>query len=314
MPGFLSIFRKIIGLTALVATSILCGALLCGLVLVFVSPLTRFEFARVLDIPIYKFAVPPQRSPDYSSIYSDYQESADWVLGCMGYRSEDQAPFELQQTVLSLPDINSQSSYLGDDSSVDVALPTHSELELISLSKSIAEQRISLSVKVRSAYLYWGLSSIISIAIGMITTILVSVSSTDFGKGDARYQKLIRIFAIVFPALGTAAAAITAFFSPQTEWSQDSRTLASLTQLQQQMDLGIWKLNCGPQNTDSIQSNDTKILISQLDDWFKRYSDIQTISTAVGASGSSQDGGGSSSGAGGGNSSSQNPPGGGAHS
>jgi hypothetical protein len=122
----------------------------------------------------------------------------------------------------------------------------------------------------------------------MITTILVSMSSTEFGRGDGRNQRLIRILAIVFPALGTAAAAVIAFYSPQAEWSQASRTLTSMTQLHGQIALGVWKLTCHQANNN----DDAKQFTNALDDWSKRYHDIQTISNAIsGATGSAGESG-----------------------
>jgi hypothetical protein len=149
---------------------------------------------------------------------------------------------------------------------------------LFGLSASLAKQRIFLRSKAQSAYLFWQISTLVTIALGMITTILVSLSSTEFGRDDGSVQRVIRFLAIVFPALGTAAAAAVAFYGPQAEWSQSSRTLASLGQLHGQMGLAVWKLECqqAPTQLDLISV--------ALDDWSKRYSDIQTLASAAGQS------------------------------
>jgi hypothetical protein len=135
--------------------------------------------------------------------------------------------------------------------------------------------------------LFWEVATLLSIAIGMITTILVSVSSTEFGRGDGPPQRLIRVFAIIFPALGTAVAAVISFYGPQGEWVQASRTLASETQLHDQIALTVWKLSCPTGDTD----DSTKPLIDNLENWSKRYIEIQTIPNATGAPGGSQGGG-----------------------
>jgi hypothetical protein len=162
-----------------------------------------------------------------------------------------------------------------------------SEHALIRLSAELSEQRASLIPKVRSAYFFWQLVTLVSIAIGMFTTILVSVSSTEFGRGDGRSQRLIRVFAIILPALGTATAAVIGFYSPQVEWGQASRTLASDTQLHDQMALTVWKLTCPATDTD----DSAKPLKDNLENWSKRYVEIQTIPNASGASGGTQAGG-----------------------
>jgi hypothetical protein len=121
---------------------------------------------------------------------------------------------------------------------------------LIELSKILAEQRLELSRKVRSWHAFWEFGTIVSILIGMITTILVSLSATEIGRGDGPRQHTVRVLAIVFPALGTATAAIIGFYSPQAEWTQASRTLASETQLHGQMAISAWALDCPGENAD----------------------------------------------------------------
>jgi hypothetical protein len=167
----------------------------------------------------------------------------------------------------------------------------------IQLSKSLAEQRFSLISRVRSSYLFWEVTTLIAISIGMITTILVSVSSTEFGRGDGGSQRLIRILAIIFPAVGTAAAAINGFYSPQAEWGQASRTLASETQLHDQMALAVWRIKCPKPGDD----DSAKPLMAFLEEWSKRYTDIQAISNST-ATPSGAPGGGAPPGA--------SPPGG----
>jgi hypothetical protein len=90
---------------------------------------------------------------------------------------------------------------------------------------------------------------------------------------------VIRILAIIFPALGTASAAVFAFYGPQAEWSQASRTLANVTQLHGQMALGVWKLKC---IEAGHEDNDVKLVIAALEEWSKRYLGIQTVSAATG--------------------------------
>ena len=122
----------------------------------------------------------------------------------------------------------------------------------------------------------------------MITTILVSVSSTEFGRGDGPRQRLIRVLAIIFPALGTATAAVISFYSPQAEWAQASRTLASEAQLHAEIALTVWKLTCLTTDTDDSTA---KPLTDNLEHWSKRYMEIQTIPNGSGTPGGNQGGG-----------------------
>jgi hypothetical protein len=67
---------------------------------------------------------------------------------------------------------------------------------------------------------------------------------------------------------------VIAFYSPQAEWSQASRILASTTQLHSQMGLGIWKLKY----LENEDDDNAKLFVTMLEDWSKRYIDIQTVS------------------------------------
>ena len=121
----------------------------------------------------------------------------------------------------------------------------------------------------------------------MLTTIVVSMSTTDFGRGETPTAVLIRLCAIILPALGTAATAAFAFYGPQATWAQATRTLTSLAQLHGDMALGVWNLE--PAADEAAKSK----MSSALDSWSKRYIDIQTISSAAGQGSPPQGAGGS---------------------
>jgi hypothetical protein len=164
--------------------------------------------------------------------------------------------------------------------------PSRQELALIQLSYAIAKHRVEARTKAQAAYSLWQYSTLITIAIGMITTILVSLSATDFVQKGGAIALTIRILAIVFPAVGTAFAAVIAFYGPQAEWSQSSRTFASLSQLHGQMALDIFKIeDCQPAPPKDSD------LAKQLEIWGKNYKDIETLATAASsASGGGQGG------------------------
>lgn len=155
------------------------------------------------------------------------------------------------------------------------------ELKLTRLSRNIVFDRSGLRIQSRASFFYWEIGTWISITLGMLTTILVSLSSTEFGRDAGNLQRLIRMLAIVFPALGTATAALIAFYSPQAQWNLSSRTLASLTQLQDQMATEVWKKDC----INAPNDEEDAALGRSLDEWYKRYLDISAISTASGSSG-----------------------------
>jgi hypothetical protein len=229
-------------------------------------------------------------------VESDVNSISGWVLDCTGVRRIEDFPEQVQRDFGIRFPFSPQSAKI-------TRLPNHLERAILTLSQSVSAQRRALRARADSAFRFLEATSIITIILGMFTTILVALSSTEFGRGDGRIQRLIRILAIIFPALGTAAAALIAFYSPQAEWSQASRTLASLTQLHGQMAIGVWKLHCISPDDEQY---DAKVA-SALDEWSRRYVDIQTVSTAAAASGAGAGGGQPPSGGGGG----QAPSGGG---
>jgi hypothetical protein len=82
------------------------------------------------------------------------------------------------------------------------------EHAVLVLSETIARQRLALHTKSDDAYRFWQITSIISIVLGMLTTIIVSLSTTVFGRAEGTLSLILRVLAIVFPALGTAVAAL----------------------------------------------------------------------------------------------------------
>jgi hypothetical protein len=284
-------------LTTLVGVATICAFLAYVMVHLAVSPAYRVSTLRLVG---FDNAADALRGPkrdnlsieerDLYSVLPDHVAISDWVEYCIGVWPGDSA-FQATQYAFLTP----SQKLLTHPFAAEPKWPdgihriNRSEHTLIQLSQQLSEQRVGLIPKVRSAYFFWQLATVISIAIGMVTTILVSVSSTEFGRGDGTYQRLIRVLAIIFPALGTATAAVISFYSPQAEWGQASRTLASETQLHDEIALTVWKLTCPTADTDDSSA---KPLTDNLENWSKRYILIQTIPNASGTPGGNQGGGG----------------------
>lgn len=220
----------------------------------------------------------PEELRDYFLVEQDHKSIVGWLLRCNNVQSIDTLPPYISSQLI-LPSANSlgiysYASYSKSDtksSDVQFGLRQHA---LLQLSVEISEQRLTLLSKSRSSYQFWEITALIAIFIGMVTTILVSISSTEFGRGDGTLARFIRVLAIIFPAVGTAAAAITSFYSPQAEWGQATRTLASDTQLHDQIAYNIWSIDC-PKNGE-----DGPKFAGSLDEWSKRFTDIQAVSTS----------------------------------
>ena len=288
--------------TTVVGVAIVCAFVVYVLVFFAVSPAYRVSAMHLIGFHDFADALRgPKRNNltiedrDLYSVLPDHTAISDWVEDCIGVRPGDSAFQAIQYHFLTPSQKLLTHPFTGVPKWPDeIHRVQRSQHGLVQLSAELSELRLALIPKVRSMHLFWELTTLLSIAIGMITTILVSVSSTEFGRGDGPHQRLIRVLAIIFPALGTATAAVISFYSPQAEWVQASRTLASETQLHDQIALTVWKLACPTSDTD----DGAKPLIDNLENWSKRYIEIQTIPNASGATGTpgGNQGGGSPSG------------------
>ncbi|MGZ5900974.1 MAG: hypothetical protein ACXWK3_14645 [Reyranella sp.] len=255
-----------------------------------------------------------------SEVFPDLWAIASWITGCTKSTdtrylvpAEFMTAFYRKQPYYNEPVVNVAPSYGNDGAvvapdkarpssaqpsdanspKVQPRAPSRQELALAQLSYAIAKQRVEARTKAQAAYALWQFSTLTTIIIGLVTTIVVSLSATEFVK-NGRIALTVKVLAIVFPVIGTAFAAIIAFYGPQAEWSQSSRTFAALSQLHGQIALDIFKIeDCPPSPTKDSE------LAKQLETWGKNYKDIETLANAAasgstggqaGPSGGNQDG------------------------
>jgi hypothetical protein len=211
------------------------------------------------------------------SVVDDNDAVADWVVTCAQGRTlsfsespmrfEYALPFDYRWMGVAVP-LDDTGRPIGKQWEGLAREPDSTGRALLQLSGNISKERVQLRKQITEAYRVLQLATIMSIAIGMITTILVSLSSTDLlGTISA---KLVRILAIVFPALGTATAGVIAFYSPQATLSQSSQTLTGLTNLQREIAVELWNEPPLPRCKAPVH----------LRDWQERYEEIETVSHA----------------------------------
>lgn len=219
----------------------------------------------------FKFLyIPAEIDPleDFSYAHTpanDHVSVSRWIMNCMSIKEIPEIPGNMIQDFL-LPGNHSE----GDKTKSLNLLGSY--LGLIRLSKYISSERLQLRYNVNNSSRFYQISTIITISLGLITTVLVSLSSTEFGRGQTKAAKSIRVLAIVFPALGTASAAIIAFYNPQAEMNNASHTSANLAQLHNQITLGIAGAKCPKKQDD----DGDKALHEKVLQWEKRYEDIET--------------------------------------
>jgi hypothetical protein len=215
-----------------------------------------------------------QEGVQFRAVEIAHNSIKTWVLQCVGANSIRDLPENLQSY---FRDRYGYATYYGDTSRKTVAkTPTVQEMSIVQLSNAMLNQRVELARKANDSYSWLQYIQWLTILIGLVTTVVVSISTTElFGKVDTPLGKGLRFLAIFLPALGTAVAAINAFYNPRDDWNKASNTLANLTQLHGQMSVGIWALECP---ADDAKRKD---VVAKLEEWTKRYNDVITIAEST---------------------------------
>jgi hypothetical protein len=155
------------------------------------------------------------------------------------------------------------------------------EYTLLDLGRLLSTEKEGFSKKVAETYNVFRNTTILTIILGFLTTVLVSLSSTEFGRGNSIVARIVSILAIVFPALGTATAAMIAFYAPQAEWNQASRSFASITQLYKQIQLQVVsKQKCVVKDGVFDQSEGDQFA-DALEAWRKNYENIVSLAYSL---------------------------------
>lgn len=297
MEQFRSYVVIVLRATALACVAVVCLAAVGALVFLAVSPLAHTRILTAIGIVQTDAEQKENKEREKREALEKYEQArswkevsphhwrvAGWILECTKIREIPKLPHYLRPTFDRTFTEYSDYKPLSADLVWPVRLPHHHEIALIQLSNALGDHRVSLHAKVRTTFQTAQVANILTVVLGLLTTVLVSISSTKYGQEEGRWQPWVRILAIIFPALGTAAAAIVAFYSPQSEWTQASRTLASLTQLHNQIALDTWKLDCfefdDNHNLKSSESN--KQIKLKFEDWTKRYYELQAVAGSSG--------------------------------
>jgi hypothetical protein len=224
-----------------------------------------------------------QAQSEYWALRGDHYFVAVWFAHCSGVEDVFDLPNALTKYLTPFGD----SDWNGTDKKIEKE-PTIQQREVAQLSLGLTRARLGVAgvartTQAQSEFMQW-----IIILLGLFTTIVISLSSTEYGKGDGKWPKGLRFVAITLPALGTAVAAFNAFYAPSAKAAQAERTLASLGQLHSQIAHEIWTIGCAD------DPNRTSALDSKISSWIKRYQEIQTLAaTGPADKGSEPPGGGS---------------------
>lgn len=157
--------------------------------------------------------------------------------------------------------------------------PDEVERHLLRLNGDMLDQRMVLYERMETNYSRLQVAKWAAVIVGLITTVLISLSATELGKGDALGPRMLRTFAIIFSALATAVAAISAFYNPDVELGNARRAFAAVKLLQGQIARDLMEIPCSPIPGDQTEKIVTgkKVLTDDVARWEKRYEDILVL-------------------------------------
>ena len=178
------------------------------------------------------------RDPEYQAAIMDDDAIVLWIRKCATRLLDDP---QFNSKVKDRLDSSNENLSLKDLVVVRI-LPIASDLQ--TLSESLIQARITNAKKAADAYYLLQVSILITIALGLATTVLVSLSTTEFGQEKSTLGRVIRVFAIILPAVGTAVAAISAFYAPREDLARSSQALASVRQIHDQIASEIGAIQC----------------------------------------------------------------------
>ncbi|NGM23992.1 hypothetical protein G3576_28555 [Roseomonas stagni] len=221
-----------------------------------------------------------------SKFQADHNYIAGWILECRRFLSPEDAPGWMQRAV----HITGVAASTNQTQGITVPL-IREERALINLSLTLAADRSTLLTRSIDSYNFWEKTSILGILIGFLTTVLITISSANIIPQTSRWAIAVKTSAITLPALGTAFAAIVAFYTPQAEWSQASRTLTSNSLLHSQMRQLISSQECLFDDQGKPSAETATALLSGIQVWQRNYNDIQSASSSSNRTGDTNNGG-----------------------
>jgi hypothetical protein len=104
------------------------------------------------------------------------------------------------------------------------------------------------------------------IVLGMLTTIVSALNSSQFGSGTTLSASTIKIVAIILPALATAITAYSSLNAPADATSMRSQVIYNVASLGAQMTSDLNQLSC----SSRIKFDD---LNKKVADWSQKYAD-----------------------------------------
>jgi hypothetical protein len=256
--------------TVLVCAAILCVALLYHAVRITTSRQARADLMYTIGLA-NSASLPPTADDDalWYSVGNESNPIVKWIQFCAGIEDAYSLPIQYQYLFVAQPRPPQGGAY--------GRVPHRVERSLLELNLAVNTARYAAAKRAQAAFDFWQAGTLIVIVLGAASTIMIGLSSTQFGRESGPTQQVMRTLAIIFPALSTAATAAIAFYGPQTEWSQSSSTAASLSQLHSQIATGLQPMECG----DEPAAGKSNAFSTKVGEWTQKYQEIVAATNAT---------------------------------
>ena len=122
------------------------------------------------------------------------------------------------------------------------------------IGNTIFYQRVDMAREIEESITVLEIATIAGILIGLGTTIFAGLRGDESGVGE--WKNAVRVLAIVFPALGTAVAAVAAVYLPREQFIHTSQALTNLQQFHAEVRTQLTRLPCPSDEGKIRQVND----------------------------------------------------------
>ncbi|WP_165931914.1 DUF4231 domain-containing protein [Neorhizobium sp. JUb45] len=151
-----------------------------------------------------------------------------------------------------------------------------SERRISFMSAEIVQKRYEFQNENDRNYKYMQYSTFATIIIGMLTTAFISLSSSKIFKDESNISATVQILAILLPAIGTALAAVVAFYNPTEKYARAKQASTSLGQLHRDISTEIYKIDC----INNLNDEKQRQLSTKIDGWESQYGNVLNIAAA----------------------------------
>ena len=218
--------------------------------------------------------------------WHDHRAVASWVASCLGVHSPENLPATFRWSLE--PPGRIFGNWPEEKPTGDF---TSQHRAVIGLSNALFMERVDSVERLGTVSQSLEKFQVSAIVIGLLTTVFISLSSTDIIKDTnaalTTIKISVKVLAIVLPMVGTAVAALNTFYDPKSDQIRYGRMSEAAGQLHRQIALGIANLTCVPASTKNNPAWDKNA--TQIDAWINAHKSLISPATQKAEAATSSD-------------------------